>query len=78
MTVHRKTFHFSIQRAATAWRWKTLDSDGVTLASGLAPSRKLAAACVIRALARQEADPQVTGRRAVRPTPPFAEAGAAA
>lgn len=52
MAPHRKTFHFSILPSAGAWRWQTLSSDGTVLNSGLAPSRKLAAACVIRALAR--------------------------
>lgn len=55
MAIQRKTFHFSILPTTNAWTWRTLDSDGLTLDSGLAPSRKIAAACVIRALARQEA-----------------------
>lgn len=50
MTPHRKTFRFSILAGLGAWRWRTLDSGGVVLASGLAPSRKLAAASVIWAL----------------------------
>lgn len=56
MALHRKTFHFSILSSAGAWRWQTLDSDGDVVESGLAPSRKLAAACVIRALARDAID----------------------
>lgn len=52
----RKTFHFSILETASAWRWQALDSTGVVVESGLAPSRRFAAACIIRALAPPPAD----------------------
>jgi transposase-like protein len=48
----RKIFHFSIQPTVFAWCWQAMDSAGVVIDTGLAPSRKSAAACVIRALAR--------------------------
>lgn len=48
----RETFHFSILPTASAWRWQALDSAGAVVEAGVSPSRQLAAACVIRALAR--------------------------
>jgi hypothetical protein len=39
---------------ASAWRWQALDSAGAVVEAGVSPSRQLAAACVIRALARDD------------------------
>ncbi|WP_454718917.1 hypothetical protein [Caulobacter segnis] len=40
-----------------AWLWRTLDHDGQTRAQGLSPTRKLAAALVIREIVRARVEP---------------------
>ena len=45
-------FGYNIRQTASGWSWVTYDLDGGVQAQGSAPDKALAAACVIRALAR--------------------------
>ena len=46
------SFGYRIRETAEGWAWSTLDSTGRVQARGQAPNKSIAAACVIRALAR--------------------------
>jgi hypothetical protein len=46
------SFGYRIRETAGGWAWSTLDSSGRVQARGEAPSKAVAAAFVIRALAR--------------------------
>lgn len=46
------TFGYKIRRTDDGWTWTTFDPGGRLLEQGHAPSKAVAAACVIRALAR--------------------------
>jgi hypothetical protein len=46
------SFGYRIRETAEGWTWSTLDQSGRVQARGRAPSKAVAAACVIRALAR--------------------------
>lgn len=43
-------FGFALENTGDAWRWRTLDAHGRTEAQGLADTRAVAAALMIRAL----------------------------
>ena len=45
-------FGYQIRPAGDGWAWVAYDLDGQVQARGWAPQKVLAAACVIRALAR--------------------------
>ena len=45
-------FNYRIQPTPQGWAWSTLDLKGRTVEHGLAPSKAVAAACVVRAIAR--------------------------
>lgn len=46
-------FGYRLRQADGEWRWTAFNPAGQVTAKGRAPSRAAAAACVIRALARQ-------------------------
>jgi hypothetical protein len=46
------SFGYRIRETGEGWVWSTLDSTGRVQAKGRAPNKAVAAACVIRALAR--------------------------
>lgn len=48
-------FGYRIRPAEAGWTWVTYDLVGEVLAQGTAPNKALAAACVVRALARAAA-----------------------
>jgi hypothetical protein len=45
-------FGYQIRPSGDGWAWTTFDLAGAVTARGWAPNKALAAACVIRALAR--------------------------
>ena len=47
-------FGYSLRRTPKGWRWTSYGVDGVPSDGGLAQTRRLAAACIIRALVRSE------------------------
>lgn len=55
---NRAGYSFCIRPKAEGWSWTTLDAQGAVRARGLAPTRKVAAAFVIRAIAA-ELSPQM-------------------
>lgn len=56
-------YGFRITRTPAGWRWAAYDTDGRALESGAAPNRAVAAACVIRVIARSEAPDAAPARR---------------
>lgn len=46
------TFGYKMRRTDAGWAWTTFDTAGRFLEQGSAPTKAIAAACVIRALAR--------------------------
>jgi hypothetical protein len=57
MTSREQTcFGYRIRATADGWTWVTFDPAGEIQARGTAPDKALAAACVIRALARAAVD----------------------
>jgi hypothetical protein len=47
-------FGYRITRTGSGWSWVAFDTGGAVIASGAARERAVAAACVIRAIARGE------------------------
>jgi hypothetical protein len=45
-------FGFKIEPVSEGWRWVTFAKDGDVALSGVAPTKAVAAACIIRALTR--------------------------
>jgi hypothetical protein len=52
-TRHSSMFGYSIRREGAAWAWAAFDMGGVLVAAGRAPTKAIAAACVIHAHARR-------------------------
>lgn len=56
--MHHAGYHWTIRPSGDAWLWEIRDHDGGgLLLEGLAPSRAIAAALVIRTLARGASRP---------------------
>jgi len=59
-------YGFRIAKTRAGWTWAALDADGRPIESGAAPNRAVAAACIIRVIARNEApDAAPAGERLV-------------
>lgn len=57
-------YGFRISRSGAGWTWAAYDAEGRAIESGAAPNRAVAAACVIRVIARSEApDAAPVGQR---------------
>ncbi|WP_309092214.1 hypothetical protein [Phenylobacterium sp.] len=55
---------FRISKTRAGWSWAAFDAAGHPIESGAAPNRAVAAACVIRVIARSEApDAAPVGQR---------------
>ena len=57
-------FGFRISKTSGGWAWAAYDADGRAVEAGAAPNRAVAAACVIRVIARNlapEAAPRTAG-----------------
>jgi hypothetical protein len=54
-SAHQASFGYQIRPADGGWTWMTFDLAGEVQERGWAPQKALAAACVIRALAREAA-----------------------
>jgi hypothetical protein len=52
-------FGYRISRTREGWSWVAFDTAGAVIASGAARDRAVAAACVIRAIARGETNRSV-------------------
>jgi hypothetical protein len=52
---HETCFGYRVRETDSGWSWVTYDDAGQVQAMGEAPSKAIAAACVIRALARAAA-----------------------
>jgi hypothetical protein len=50
-------FGYQIRCVDDGWAWIAFDCEGAVAARGWAPEKALAAACVIRALARSASEP---------------------
>lgn len=48
-------YGFRISKTPAGWAWATYDAGGRAIESGAAPNRAVAAACVIRVIARSAA-----------------------
>lgn len=54
MPAAKTQFGYQIRPTAAGWRWTAFDPHGQISEEGCAPSKAVAAACVIRVLAREE------------------------
>ncbi len=50
--LNRDPLTYRIQPAPGGWAWRTVDGAGRTVEKGVAQSRAVAAACIIRSIAR--------------------------
>jgi hypothetical protein len=57
-------FGYKMRRTDAGWAWTTFDTAGRLIEQGHAPSKTVAAACVIRALARNACEEPVEIRTA--------------
>lgn len=58
-------YGFRISKTQAGWTWAAYGADGRPIESGAAPNRAVAAACIIRVIARSEApDAAPLGQRA--------------
>ncbi len=48
-------YGFRIARTSSGWQWTAFDAQGEPVETGAAPNRAVAAACVIRVIARSHA-----------------------
>lgn len=48
-------YGFRISKTSAGWAWAAYDADGRPVEAGAAPNRAVAAACVIRVIARNHA-----------------------
>jgi hypothetical protein len=59
-------FGYQIRPAGEGWSWVSYDLDGIVQEQGWAPQKALAAACVVRALARMAIAGEVRAAAAPR------------
>lgn len=52
MSSNNAGFHFHIRPSGDGWSWQAIDADGQVRDAGAAPTKAVAAACVIRMIAR--------------------------
>ena len=52
MDLAQRVFDYQVQATDAGWRWVAFGPDGGVAESGLAESRPVAAACIIRVLTR--------------------------
>ena len=64
MHVDAAGYGFRISRTAAGWSWTAYDADGRPVETGAAPNRAVAAACIIRVIARNYAPEAVEPRAA--------------
>lgn len=57
-------YGFRISRTSGGWTWAAYGADGRPVESGAAPNRAVAAACVIRVIARNHAPETIEPRAA--------------
>lgn len=51
-------FGYRIARTRAGWTWAAYDAEGRAVETGAAPNRAVAAACVIRVIARNHTPPE--------------------
>ncbi|MGA0606746.1 hypothetical protein ACO2Q0_12175 [Phenylobacterium sp. VNQ135] len=57
-------YGFRIARTKAGWTWAAYDGDGRAVETGAAPNRAVAAACVIRVIARSHAPDEALPQQA--------------
>lgn len=63
MRANAAGYGFRISETRSGWAWAAYDTDGRAIETGAAPNRAVAAACVIRVIARSEAPDAAPARR---------------